>query len=429
MENNALAPVAFILKGYPRLSETFIAQEIETLEQRGLEIQIISLRHPADNTIQPVHERIAATVNYLPEYIYQEPLRVWRAWLQVRCMPGFYEALRQWVADLRRNPTPNRVRRFGQAMVLAAELGADVSHIHAHFLHTPASVARYAAKILKKSWSCSAHAKDIWTIPEWEKREKLEDVSWLITCSKAARDHLAILAPLENALGTVDLAYHGINLDQFLPSPHKVGWRDGTDLENPVRILSVGRAVVKKGYGDLIAALAMLPDNIHWNLEHIGGGVLLEKIKRQAIKAGVADRITWRGSQPQAVVLEAMRRSDLFVLASRIAPNGDRDGLPNVLLEASSQSLACVATNVSAIPELVVHKETGLLVKPGDLNGLCSALASLISDPVRRHELAKAGQSRVQLHFSHKQCINHLAAKFGLSVQAPEVGGRVVRKA
>jgi len=190
----------------------------------------------------------------------------------------------------------------------------------------------------------------------------------------------------------------------------------------------VGRAVVKKGYEELIAALAMLPDNIHWSLEHIGDGVLSEKIKGQAIKAGVANRITWHGTQPQAVVLEAMQRSDMFVLASRIAPNGDRDGLPNVLLEANSQGLACIATNVSAIPELVIHSETGLLVKPGDLHELCSALVSLISDPARRHELGKAAQSRVQLNFSHHRCINPLVGKFGLPVQDSEAGARVVRK-
>ncbi|PPR68359.1 MAG: hypothetical protein CFH00_00645, partial [Alphaproteobacteria bacterium MarineAlpha1_Bin1] len=167
MKENAVAPVAFIVKGYPRLSETFIAQEIESLERRGLEIRIISLRHPSDSTINPVHRRVGASVNYLPEYLYQEPLRVWRAWLRVRRMPGFEWARRQWMADLRRDPKPNRVRRFGQAMVLAAELGADVSHLHAHFLHTPASVARYAAHLTGRSWSCSAHAKDIWTTPEW----------------------------------------------------------------------------------------------------------------------------------------------------------------------------------------------------------------------------------------------------------------------
>ena len=429
MKENASAPVAFIVKGYPRLSETFIAQEIESLEQRGLEIRVISLRHPSDSTIHPVHRRISASVNYLPEYLYQEPMRVWRAWLRVRGMPGFDGARRQWLADLRRDPTPNRVRRFGQAMVLAAELGADVSHLHAHFLHTPASVTRYAAHLTGRPWSCSAHAKDIWTTPEWEKREKLADVSWVTTCSQVARDHLAILAPLENAEGTVILAYHGIDLEQFPPPQSAIGRRNGADVEDPVRILSVGRAVAKKGYDDLIASLAMLPGSIHWRLDHIGGGALLEQLKDQAAKAGITDRITWHGAQPQAIVLEAMGQSDVFVLASRIAPDGDRDGLPNVLMEANSQGLACIATNVSAIPELIIHDETGLLVEPDDRLGLSSALISLIGDPTRRHELGQAGQSRVQQEFSHDQCIERVAGKFGLPAQAADADVKVVRKA
>src|SRR5262249_53243352 len=137
--------VAFVLKGYPRLSETFIAQEILALEQRGLDILIVSLRHPTDKTVHPVHRKIAAERLYLPEYLYQEPRRVWRAWRRARLLPGYKAARRTWLADLRRDRTPNRIRRFGQALVLAVELPADIAHLHAHFIHTPASVTHYAA--------------------------------------------------------------------------------------------------------------------------------------------------------------------------------------------------------------------------------------------------------------------------------------------
>ena len=105
--------------------------------------------------------------------IYQEPLRVLRAWWRQRRRPGYRAARSAWSRDLRRDPTANRGRRFGQALVLADELPAGTARLHAHFLHTPASVARYAALIRGLGWSCSAHAKDIWTTPDWEKREKL----------------------------------------------------------------------------------------------------------------------------------------------------------------------------------------------------------------------------------------------------------------
>src|SRR5216684_6715505 len=118
--------VAFVLKGYPRLSETFIAQEIHALEARGLDVQIVSLRHPTDRTRHPVHGQIRAPVLYLPEYLKDEPRRVLAAWRRARSLPGYAAARRAWLTDLIRDPTPNRIRRFGQAMVLAAELTPEL---------------------------------------------------------------------------------------------------------------------------------------------------------------------------------------------------------------------------------------------------------------------------------------------------------------
>ena len=167
-------PVAVVVKGYPRLSETFIAQEILALERLGIKIVIVSLRRPTDRFTHPIHAEIRSPVHYLPEYLHEAPGRVLRAWGTARRLPGYARARSLWLADLARDRTRNRVRRFGQALVLAAELGR-VESIHAHFLHTPASVARYASAMLGIGWSFSAHAKDVWTTPDWEKREKLAE--------------------------------------------------------------------------------------------------------------------------------------------------------------------------------------------------------------------------------------------------------------
>ena len=204
-------PVAFVLKGYPRLSETFIAHEIAALEARGLDIQIISLRHPTDRDRHPVHGEIAAPVNYLPEYLVREPVRVWRGWRAARRLGGYREAFRTWRRDLNRDPTANRIRRFGQALVLARELPGHVARLHAHFLHTPTSVARYAAIMRGLGWSGSAHAKDIWTTPDWEITEKLAECDWLVTCSASAHRRLADLAPDP---AKIDLVYHGLDPDR-----------------------------------------------------------------------------------------------------------------------------------------------------------------------------------------------------------------------
>ena len=403
--------VAFVLKGYPRLSETFIAEEIRALEQRGLDILIVSLRHPTDKAIHPVHEQVRAERLYLPEYLYQEPLRVWRGWRQAHRLPGYRAARRVWLADLVRDPTPNRIRRFGQALVLAAELPRDIDRLHAHFLHTPASVTRYAAMMLRLPWSFSAHAKDIWTTPGWEKREKLADAEWAVSCTATGHAHLAALAP---SPGRVALCYHGVALDRFPPPPARPETNDGGDPANPVTILSVGRAVPKKGYDDLLAALALLPKDLSWRLVHIGGGTLAKQLKAEAARLGIADRIEWRGARPQPDVLAAYRTADLFVLAAKVAPDGDRDGLPNVLVEAQSQRLACISTRLSGIPELVDDEVTGLLVPPGDRDALAKALARLIADPSLRTRLGAAGEARVRSAFDHDQAIEALARRFGL---------------
>lgn len=405
-----MARVAFVLKGYPRLSETFIAQEIAALERRGLEILIVSLRHPADARRHPVHDEIRAPVLYLPEYLLLEPLRVLRAWFRQRRNPGYREARNLWLRDLLRDPTPNRMRRFGQALVLASELPDDVRRLHAHFLHTPASVTRYAALLLGMSWTGSAHAKDIWTTPEWEKREKLASCEWLVTCTAANHAHLAALAPP----GRVELVYHGVDLSRFSPVEKSNPEKNGADPENSVVILSVGRLVEKKGTDVLLDSLALLPRSLHWRLVHAGGGPLRDKLERRARALGVAARIEWRGARTQTELLADYRAADLFALASRVARDGDRDGLPNVLAEAQSQGLACVATRVSGIPELIEDGATGLLVAPESADELALALAALIADPARRRRLGEAGRRRVAQAFGLEANIARLARRFGL---------------
>jgi glycosyltransferase involved in cell wall biosynthesis len=407
--------VAIVVKGYPRLSETFIAQEIHALQQLGLPLRLYSLRRPTETAVHPIHREITASVTYLPEYLHDEPQRVLAAWRRARHLPGYGDAWRVFRRDLARERSRNRLRRFGQACVLASELPADVTRLYAHFLHTPASVTRYAALMTGLPWCASAHAKDIWTTPEWEKREKLADADWVVTCSAAGRDHLASLAPDPDK---ISLAYHGLDFARFPhPTPARPA-RNGTDPADPVLLLSVGRAVEKKGYDDLLDALVRLPARVHWRLAHIGGGEQAQDLAARADVLGLGARIDWLGAQPQERVLAEYRRADLFVLASRVARDGDRDGLPNVLMEAQSQALPCISTCVSAIPELIENEATGLLVPPGDPAALAAALHRLMGDPRTRARLGDAGCRRVRAHFSVHAGIDTLARRFGLAVSA-----------
>ncbi len=400
-----MSRLIFILKGYPRLSETFIAQEIRALEKRGHVIDIVSLRFPTDKHVHPVHREIAARVTYLPEYLYQEPIRVLCGVARSIFKPGFGRAFAQWIRDLWRDFNPNRARRFGQACVMVAEMPRDAMRLHAHFLHTPASATYYAHLMTGMRWSCSAHAKDIWTSADWDKREKLATMDWLVTCTRDGHDHLREVAA-GNDRDKINLVYHGLDFTRFPePPPH-------APAGNPLKILSVGRAVPKKGYPDLLQALALLPTELDWRFHHIGGGPELDSLKSLAETLQIAGRITWQGAAPQEQVLAAYRAADLFVLASRIADDGDRDGLPNVLMEAQSQRLCVVATRLAGISELIVHKESGWLVLPEAPENLSAAILRLARDPAMRAELARAGYDRVRAHFSLERGIDDLDRRF-----------------
>jgi glycosyltransferase involved in cell wall biosynthesis len=403
--------VAVVLKGYPRLSETFIAQELRGLERAGLKLRLYSMRHPTDKKRHPVHDEIEAPVVYLPEYLYHAPLRVLRGLLAARRLPGFGAALTAFWRDLKRDVTPNRVRRFGQACVLARELPSDVAHLYAHFIHTPASVTRYAAMMTGLTWTCSAHAKDIWTSPDWELTEKLKHTDWTATCTRIGAEHLRDLAAGERP---VHLLYHGLDLTRF---PRQETVRAKPPGE-PLHVLAVGRAVPKKGFDTLIAALARVPDDIDWQFTHIGGGGELKALRAAADAAGIGNRIDWRGAQSQTEVLAAYRASDVFALPCRIAADGDRDGLPNVLVEAQSQGVACISTPISGIPELIIDGETGLLVPPDDPDALAQAIARLARDDDLRVRLAQAGAERVHTAFDMTTGITELASLFPAHVRS-----------
>jgi glycosyltransferase involved in cell wall biosynthesis len=405
--------IAVILKGYPRLSETFIAQELLGLEQAGHRLAIFSLRHPTDPAVHPIHAQIKAPVRYLPEYLYQELHRVLRSLARARRAPGFGLALKTWLHDLMRDPTPNRVRRFGQALVLTAELPPEVRWLYAHFIHTPSAVARYASLMTGVPWSCSAHAKDIWTSPGWQLKTTIASARWVTTCTGAGRAHLAQHA---DDAAKIHLVYHGLDLFRFPSRPQPQELPDGSDPSRPVRLLTVGRAVEKKGFDVLLCALARLPNGQHWTLTHIGGGEKLKKLKPQAKALKIADRVHWLGPRSQKDVLSAYRAADIFVLPCRVAGNGDRDGIPNVLIEAQSQGLACISTDVSAVPELIRDYETGLLVPPDEPGELAKAIESLMTNPPLRQELGAKAARHVRQTFDASVGISTLSNLLTLSL-------------
>ncbi|WP_414831800.1 glycosyltransferase family 4 protein [Afifella sp. YEN Y35] len=394
--------VATILKGYPRLSETFIAQEIRGLERRGIAQRIVSLRHPTDPYEHDIHREIEAERYYLPEYLKDDPKRVSQARRKVEKLPGFEAAKAEFAKDFARDPTANRQRRFGQAAVLAAEMPDDIGWMHCHFLHTPASVVRYASLMTGIGWSFSAHAKDIWTTPPEELSDKLASAAWGVTCTEA---NLQYLRSLTDDPEKIVLVYHGLDFSRFPKEPR----REPSDA-SCFTLITVGRAVEKKGFDDLLTALSRLPAEPRWRLVHIGGGALIAPLKAQAERLGLSGRIEFRGPQPRAAVLAALDQGDLFVLPSRVTADGDRDGLPNVILEAAAFALPIIATRVSAIPEFIEDGVTGRLVAQRDTEGLATAIAALMRDGDFRRHLGLAAFRRAHTDFAATPGIDKVAA-------------------
>jgi glycosyltransferase involved in cell wall biosynthesis len=191
-------------------------------------------------------------------------------------------------------------------------------------------------------------------------------------------------------------------------------------------MLTVARAVEKKGLDLLLTALARLPAGLAWRWTHVGGGGLVAALKAQAEALGLSSRCTFLGARDQAEVLALYRESDLFVLPCRIADDGDRDGLPNVLVEAASQGLAAVSTAVGGVPELIEDGVHGVLCPPDDAAALGAALAALIVEPERRWRLGKAAMTRVRGSFDHDVTVNELWRLFG-SPDAPAPAAEVAR--
>jgi glycosyltransferase involved in cell wall biosynthesis len=377
--------ITVVVKGYPRVSETFVAQEVAALERCGLALALASLRRPYDALRHPVHAQVRAAVRYLPEYLHDSPGRVLAA--HAACLAQaplrYLGTALAWLADLARDPTRSRIRRFGQAGVLAAELPAGTRLLYAHFLHTPASVTHYAARLRGLPFALSGHAKDVWTTPAWELAAKLRAAHFTVTCTAAARARLAALAPEAR----VELLYHGLDRALFAPPAATGSARDGGDPADPVRLLAVGRFQPKKGLDVVLDAVARL--RRHARLTVVGYGPLETALRAQAARLGLDGRVTWTGPLDQPAVRAQYRAHDLFVLAPRVVAGGDRDGLPNVVVEALSQGLPVVATAVGALGELIHDGQNGRLVPPDDPAALAAAVDALAGDPAARQRLGR----------------------------------------
>jgi glycosyltransferase involved in cell wall biosynthesis len=408
--------IAYLLKRYPRLSETFILHEILELERQGVALRIFSLLNPSESITHVDVARVRAPVCYLPS-----GRAAWVAygrahWTLIRRDPRRYAGVVAHILQRRRHLAT--VKHFLRAGWLALELErTGVTHLHAHFAHGPASVAYFVHLLIGLPYSVTAHAKDIYTSPPQLLGRKLRAARFVVTCTGYNAEYLARVVGLR-ASRRIHRIYHGVDLVRF--GPVEDGEPDEAPQQEPM-ILAVGRLVEKKGFRYLIEAMGLLAARgVPARLQIVGGGDLAETLRRQIAEAGLGDRITLLGPLPQEQVIGLYRAATIVALPSIVLENGDRDGIPNVLVEAMRMGIPVVSTAVSGIPELVIDGETGLLVPPRDAGALAGALARLLDDAGLRRRLAAAAAAHVLREFDLATNTARLRALLQVSIPAWE---------
>ena len=417
MKHEQARVLGMVLKGYPRISETFISNEIALLEERGFKIHIFSMRNPRESFSHRSIERIKAGVTYLPSTLFSSLHRFFMPNMRTfRKNPGAYlKALGQMCRSFIRSGKSASIKHVLQAGYLVDHLkdGGNVTHLHAHFAHSPTSVARYAALMGGLSFSFTGHAKDIYTQKPDKVKAKLSQATFAVTCTQYNKRYLQVLSPNGKPVHCV---YHGIDLSLFSSQ----GAREKT--EPPYRIMSVARMVEKKGLPTVLNALALLKkDGVDFEYVLVGSGDHKEKVRALIDELGLSGQTTLTGTITHDEVLEHYRKADLFVLGCQVARNGDRDGIPNVLAEAMAMGVPVAATTVSGIPELVQSGINGLLVEPGDPRALADAMLKLLGDSELRAKLIPAGRETVARIFDNRPLIKELARVYeqeGLGPQA-----------
>ena len=375
--------VGYVLKMYPRFSETFVVREILAHEAGGLELAIFSLRPPVDGRFHEALAHVRAPVTYIERAHKAEEL-----WAKVRAAaeerPAVWEALAgAGSAD---------VDDVYQALVLAEAASAHgLTHLHAHFGSVATAVARLAARIAGISYSFTAHAKDIFheSVLEDDLRAKLADAAAVVTVSRFNAGHLrTVYGP---AAARVHCVYNGLDLDEFEYAPPD---------SRPPRIVAVGRLVEKKGFAFLVEACALLARRGRTvACEIVGAGPLEPELRETIAGLGVVETVRLLGPRPQHELAAHVQGAAVLAAPCVVAADGNADGLPTVLLEAMAFGTPCVATDVTGIPELVRDGETGLLVPQRDPAALADALERLLDDPALRLRLAANGRALVEERF------------------------------
>lgn len=383
--------LVYVIGTYPGLTTTFIDREIHALRRQGVQVRVISIRKP-HTMLSPGQEELRRITSYLLPAAW---LKFARAHLRFAMQkPAVYFGA---LLELVKNPHPNFAARLKTILhfaegVYAAGLIAEqpCDHIHAHFVDRASTVSLVAGRLLNIPYSVTAHANDIYVNPILLPL-KLSRASFVATCTDYNRQHLQEIVHLN---GKLHCLYHGLDLETFPPFTDRV-----TDIIPA--IISVGQLKEKKGFQYLLQACQILKSMDYvFNCQIIGEGVLRQELERQIHELSLQNFVSLRGALPHESVIQEYQHSTLFVLPCVTSSDGDRDGIPNVILEAMAMQLPVISTRHSGIPEVIKSGVNGLLVPPADAQSLAEAIALLIGNPDLRGQLGRQGRQTVTEQFN-----------------------------
>lgn len=376
--------VGYVLKRYPRYSETFIVNEILAHEAAGLEIEIFALRPPLDTHFQDAIARVRAPVHYVSN----DGVKATKMWDELRSAREVLPGLRASI-DESLDEDGLAVR---QALLLALEARSrGVEHLHAHFGTVATTVARLAGRFAELPYTFTAHAKDIFheSVEPDDLARKVRDAAAVVTVSNYNLAHLRSEYPAE--AGKIQRIYNGLHLDRFqYAEPQR---------RSPL-IVAVGRLVEKKGFGVLVEACRILADRGRdFRCRIVGSGDLADALSARIRELDVGRFVELAGPRPQAEIIDEIQEAAVHAAPCIVGSDGNRDGLPTTLLEAMALGTPCVSTDVTGIPEVVREGETGLVVPQGDATALAGALERLLEDPTLRTQLASRARRLIEAEF------------------------------
>ncbi|MDZ7363222.1 MAG: glycosyltransferase family 4 protein [candidate division KSB1 bacterium] len=383
--------MAYIVSRFPKLSETFVFREVNELRRQGAEVLCFSIHRPMQEPLPPDAEHFLKETTYLwPPH----PAQFFAGMLKfATTRPAeFFDALKLFWQRAPRGFSGKKrfVLHFLEGVYLAHLCKQrGVEYIHAHFANGPSSVAMAASAVSGIPFGFTSHAQDIYSDPLMLE-VKIAAAQLPLTISSCNRDYIIENFPVENA-AKLRVQRVAVDLAHFRPR-HSTETRE----ESPL-ILAIGRLVPKKGFIHLIRACEILAlRGINFRCWIVGEGP-----ERAALQAAIAagnlqDKVNLLGAQTE--VKKFLQRADLFVMPCVLDSGGDRDGIPTTLMEAMAMQVPVISTNLSGIPELVQHEQTGLLVPPANHEALAQAICRLIVDEKLRQELAAEGRRHIEIY-------------------------------